>query len=129
MVTIPNFTRFWHFKGVTYVSHLLQPVRVELDLAVVEVGVGSFVKLAIGIRIIAARPSRSPDFEIYFPIKAGLYPLNPVFYSATSAHKTKSAPDKQQAVSPQHNTLLETVISKTLVVFSLLKREFGDSNP
>jgi hypothetical protein len=33
-----------------------------------------------------------------------------------------------QAVSPQHNTLLETVVSMTLVVIVEMI-EFGDSNP
>ena len=56
----------------------------------------------------------SPNLEPYFPLETELYVLDPEFNLTASREGTRS--EQKQAVSPQINTLLETVISKTPVV-------------
>lgn len=64
------------------VVRVVNPVRVELDLAVVEVEVRSVRKVAVSVRIFTTHPSKSPGLEIYFPLEIGLYSLNLEFYLA-----------------------------------------------
>jgi len=46
---------------------IVDPVRVELDLAIVEDEVRRVREVAIPVRLDCICPSVSPDFEVYFP--------------------------------------------------------------
>ena len=50
-------------RGTVVVVGIVEPVRVELDLAVVEVEVRGVIEADIGIRIICLCPSVSPKLE------------------------------------------------------------------
>jgi len=62
------------------VVRVVNPVRVELDLAVVEVEVRSVRKVVVSVRIFATHPSEPPGLEIYFSLEVRPYSLNPEFY-------------------------------------------------
>ena len=46
---------------------VVNPVGIELDLAVVEVEDRRVGELAVGVRNHCLRPSVAPDLEVYFP--------------------------------------------------------------
>lgn len=100
------------------VVRVVNPVRVELDLAVVEVEVRSVRKVVISARIFATHPSEPPGLEIYFPLEVEPYSLNLELYLAAVCKKQTPALDEGKQ-SPQNNTLLKTVVVKTLVEKSL----------
>lgn len=105
---------------------IFNPVRVELDLAIVEVEDRGVQETTIGIRNIAFIHLWHQTSRV--TALAGLYTPCPVFYSAELCFKQKPAPDESKQYLCENNTLLETVIAKILVVF-LKKRDFGDDNP
>jgi len=51
-------------RGPVVVIGIVNPVSVELDLAVIEVEVRGVREVVIGVRIITTRPSKSLDFEL-----------------------------------------------------------------
>ncbi len=83
---------------------IVDEVRVEPDLAVVEFEVGRLREVAVLVRLDCLCPSESPDLEVYFPLEAELYLLDLEFNLAAS--RKESAPDK----SKQY--LLETTRSR-----------------
>lgn len=109
------------------VVRVVNEVRVELDLAVVEVEVGRLGKVAIGLRIIAPIHlcHQALNFTSRWERNYMLLALN-LIWQHPPFGETRTR--RGQAVSPQHNTLLETVVSMTLVVIVEMI-EFGDSNP
>ncbi len=109
------------------VVRVVNEVRVELDLAVVEVEVGRLGKVAIGLRIIALIHLRHQtlNFTSRWKRNYTLLVLNLIRQHPPCG---ETCTRRGQAVSPQHNTLLETVVSMTLVVIVEMI-EFGDSNP
>jgi len=84
--------------GAIVLVGIVDPVRVELDLAVVEFEVRRVRKIAIPVRLDCIRPSKAPDIEIYFPLEAELCSLDPEFNSAASKKGTRAR--RMQAVSP-----------------------------
>jgi len=60
-------------------------VRVELRLVVVEVEVERLVEITIGFRIFAFVHLWSPSIKPYFPLAAELCVFSPEFYPAASA--------------------------------------------
>ncbi len=56
-------------RGTVVLVGIVEPVGVELDLAVVEVEVRRVLELAIGVRNHCPRSSMAPDLEVYFLIK------------------------------------------------------------
>ena len=106
-------------RRTVVVVGIVDPVRVEFELAVVEVEVQRVVELIIGVRINCFCSSMSPDLEIYYLLR-DLYSLNLVFYPVASVF-CRTHTKQKQAVSPQHNALIKTLIFMTLVV--LVERE------
>lgn len=60
-----------HRNGTVVVVRVVDPVRVELDLAVVEVEVRGIEEVAVSIWIFATHPSEPPSFELYLPTGNG----------------------------------------------------------
>lgn len=104
-------------------------IRVELDLAVVEVQVRSVREVAIGAGIIAfAHPGhRTSRFTLGLDPRYVLLVLN--FIRQHSDEHRRPAPGKDKQQSPQHNTLSEAVTAETLVARSLCEERVGDGNP
>lgn len=66
------------------VVRVVDPVRVELDLVVVEVEVRSVRKVVVSARIFATHPSEPPCLEIYFSLEVRPYSLNLELYLAAT---------------------------------------------
>ena len=89
-------------RAIVLVS-IVDPVRVELDLAVVEVEVRSVREVAILVRLDCLHPSESPDLEVYFPLETGLYPLDLEFNLAASKKESAPGKDKQYLFKTTHS--------------------------
>lgn len=57
--------------GTVVVVRVVDPVRVELDLAVVEVEIRGVGEVAVSVWIFATRPSDPPSIELYLPTGSG----------------------------------------------------------
>lgn len=103
-------------SGTVVLVGVVEPVGVELDLAVVEVEDRRVREVAIGVRnIVPVRPCHQTlSFTSCWKQAYTLSVLN-LIRRYLSCDKTRTRPG--QAVSPQHNTLLETVVSMTLVAY------------
>ena len=102
-------------RGTVVLVGIVDLVRVELDLAVVEVEDRRVREVAIGIRIIALIHlcHQALNFTSRWKRNYMLLTLN-LIWQHPPFGETRTR--RGQAVSPQHNTLLETVVSMTLVV-------------
>ncbi len=100
------------------IGHL---VRVELHPVVVEVEARGVAELPVrvGFCLLSIRGT-GPRNALFHTRKRALF--GPVFYSAAAPQRRGSCARQRQAVAHQYNTLLETVISKTLVALFLEER-------
>ncbi len=105
------------------VIRIVNIVRVELELVIVEVEVRRVREVAIGVWILPL-PVRSPKLESGSCWKQDAFsPLNFIWQ-----HPLRACARQRQAVSPSYNTLPQTIVGGILAAYPEGK-ELGDGNP
>ena len=69
---------------------VVRPVVVDIETIGVEVADDDTV--AVRVPIFCSPSSQALEIEVYFPLKAGLYPLFPVFYLGATINKLLMIP-------------------------------------